>query len=126
MSLYGCVLWDFNCKQIQHFYIAWRKSIRYLLCLPYRTHSVLLPLICDDYPVHIQLCKRFVKFSKNILNHSNTIISLCGKLAILGSNSSVCSSLNYVSSTLKFNKFCLLSKTTNVSDNINKCTNEIY
>ena len=48
MPMYGCELWDFSSKYTEFFYVAWRKSIRLLWSLPYRTHCNLLPIICDD------------------------------------------------------------------------------
>ena len=45
MSLFGSVLWDFSSKHVEMFYTTWRKCIRRLLGLPYRTHNNLLHLI---------------------------------------------------------------------------------
>ena len=110
MSLYGSVLWDFTSKVMDRFYTAWRKSIRYIIRLPYRTHSVLLALIVDDLPVNVQLYKRFMKFIRNVVNHENKVIALCSKLAIHGSNSSVCKNINFLSKELKISKFQLINE----------------
>ena len=74
MSLYGSVLWNFLSKHVEMFYTTWRKCIRSLLGLPYRTHNNLLHLTCNDIPVDGQLHLRFLKFfvnnpkSGNVLN----------------------------------------------------------
>ena len=36
MSVYGSSLWDYSSKVVNTFLTAWRKSIRYLLQLPYK------------------------------------------------------------------------------------------
>ena len=51
MPLYGSQMWDLSKKSTSMFYSASRKSIRYLLDLPYRTHCSLLNFICDDIPM---------------------------------------------------------------------------
>ena len=51
MSLYGCVLWDFDCTQMNRFYVSWRKALRRLYNLSNRTHNRYIHLICKDTPV---------------------------------------------------------------------------
>ena len=62
MSVYGSSLWDNSSKTVNAFLTAWRKSIRYLLQLPYKCRSIYLPLICNDLPVDVQLHSRFLIF----------------------------------------------------------------
>ena len=50
-SLYGFLLWDISAKSINKFYISWRKCLRQLYQLPYRTHNNLLHLISKDQPI---------------------------------------------------------------------------
>ena len=59
MSVYGSSLWDYSSKTVNTFVTAWRKSIRYLLQLPYKCRSIYFPLICNDLPVDVQLHNRF-------------------------------------------------------------------
>ena len=82
MSLYGCQLWNFESVCVNKFYVAWRKCCRRLLDVPYKTHSGLVHLLCDDEDVDVQLHCRQLKVIKNCLNSENTIIRLCGQLAI--------------------------------------------
>ena len=85
MSVYGSQLWDYSLKETELFYVAWRKSIRRMLCLPQRTHCSLLPLICQDLPIDCQLHKRFLNFVHSLIHSSNTCVWLCSQLAIRGS-----------------------------------------
>ena len=74
MPIYGCQLWDFSKREVERFSTAWRKAIRFLWRLPYRTHNVLLPIICRDLSVETQLNKRFVKFFHKILHTENNFV----------------------------------------------------
>ena len=73
MSSYGSVLWDFSSKHVEMFYTTWRKCIRRLLGLPYRTHNNLLHLICNDIPVDGQLHLGFLNFFVNNLKSDNVL-----------------------------------------------------
>ena len=64
MPLYGSQLWDHGNKEINKFYVSWRKAIRKLFDLPYRTHCDLLPYICDDCPPNEQLYFRVISLCK--------------------------------------------------------------
>ena len=46
MSLYGCVVWDFDSVIINQFYVTWRNALRRLFNLSNRTHSRYIHLIC--------------------------------------------------------------------------------
>ena len=96
MSLYGCQLWNFSGKDVELFYTAWRKAIRYLWKLPYTCHSVLLHEICNDLTIEYQLHKRFFKFFYNIYHSKNDVVNLLAKIAYGGSRSAVADSLNYI------------------------------
>ena len=61
MSVYGSVLWNFENIDIQRFFTAWRKAVRSIFNLPFKTHCYLLPYICNDTNVDVQLHKRFLK-----------------------------------------------------------------
>ena len=42
MSLYGSELSNYNSKYMQEIYVAWRKTMRKLLNLHYRTHNYIV------------------------------------------------------------------------------------
>ena len=89
------------------FYTQWRICIRKLMSISPRTHGGFLPLIINDLPIEYQMFKRFLKFMYNVLNILNKCISLCGKLALSGSNSSSSKNLNLISERLKCSKYIL-------------------
>ena len=104
MPLYGCQLWDFSKPEVDRFYTAWRKAIRFIWRLPYRSHCKLLPLICGDIPVEVQLHKRFLKFFHKVITSNNDIVNFCGRLALGGSCSRTCNSLNFICAKYSMNK----------------------
>ena len=96
MSMYGCQLINLSSRCIERFYTAWRKAIRSLFRLPSRTHSRLLPYVCDDHSVETQLARRFVKFYKAISCSSNAVVGACARLVLAGSGSAVSNSLSLI------------------------------
>ena len=94
MSLYGCQLWDLESRHIDLFYVAWRKCVRRVLNINNRTHCSLLPHICSDVPINVQLINRFNKFYKSVLNSNNAFVRYCGKIAANGSRSAFSNSVN--------------------------------
>ena len=92
MSLYGCQLWDASPKFINNFLVSWRKAIRRMFKLPYRTHSCLLHLIINDLPVDGQINLRIIKFFNCMYKNKNNVMSLCGRLAANDSGSPVSNS----------------------------------
>ena len=92
MSVYGSQLWDFESKACERFYIAWRKFIRRLLNLPYKTHCSLFYLICHDLSVNVQLYFRCINFVKTCMHSKMACVRMCCNLAIEGSNSALCNS----------------------------------
>ena len=105
MSLYGCSLWDLSSPAMSIFFVAWRKCIRRLLDISPRSHSYLLHLLCDDAPVEVQIHRRFVNFMSSCYKSQNDLVALASKLAIAGSRSGACNSLNYICSLYNIDKF---------------------
>ena len=117
MSLYGCPLWDLTHKSVLHLFTTWRKCIRKISGLPSRTHCDLLPLICCDLPVPIQLYQRFMKFLHTALNSSNDCVKTCALLALNGSCSSACNNINHIAKMLNISKYKLVNQKLNVIHN---------
>ena len=42
MSLYGSELWNYNSRYAEEIFVAWRKTMRKLFGLPYRTHNYIV------------------------------------------------------------------------------------
>jgi len=96
MSVYGCPLWDFSKDNVDTFFVTWRKCIRKLMHLPYRAHCILLPFICEDKPIEYQLHNRVLKFFNNVTNSRNSILSMLGRIIIMGNTSNVGNSINFI------------------------------
>ena len=89
MSLYGSHLCDF--ENIQPLYTEWRKAVRRILKVPYRTHSKLLCHIARIIPPDVCIQQRFINFFYSGLRSSNDLVSYMFKNSIcnntrLGSN----------------------------------------
>ena len=108
---HGCQLWDLSSKDVEPFYTAWRKAVRRTYGLPSRTHCVLLPYIVNQmYTIETQIHKRFAQFAVGILKSDNMCLNLCGHLALRGSGSKFCNSLNFIAYKYNFNKMPILTK----------------
>ena len=107
MALYGCQLWNFKSVCVDKSYVAWRKCCRRLLDIPYKTHSDLVHLLWADDDVDVQLHCRQLKFIKNCLKSTNSIVRLCCQLAINGSKSVVSCSINHICYLYNLNKYNL-------------------
>ena len=62
MNLYGSQMWRYNDKTSRSFYTCWRKAIRRLYNIPYRTHHILVHHIINSYPIDVVLEKRCIKY----------------------------------------------------------------
>ena len=60
----------------------------------------MLLCICEENPFNVQFHRRFTRFLMSILSSSNSCIKLAGKLALNGSQSVVCQSINYIASEI--------------------------
>ena len=80
-SYYGCVLWSLRSRDIDRIYVTWRKIIRRLWNVPYRTHGRLLPVLLDDYSIEVQFMLRFSNFILKASQSDNSHISMCANLA---------------------------------------------
>ena len=103
-SFYGLPLIDFSHQSFQTLCTSWRKCVRHVLGLPYRTHSHLLYLICNDRPIHTQLFNRFLSFLKCVQSSSNSIVSACYELVLAGSSSKVSNSVTHLCEQFSANR----------------------
>ena len=71
MSLYGCELWNYNNRYIID-YVAWRKVIRKLFKLSYRTHNYLVCGIVEC--ITVKRDRRLTKFMHSMINSKNSTI----------------------------------------------------
>ena len=61
INLYGSQMWRYNDKTTRLFYTCWRKAIRRLYNIPYRTHNILVHPIINSYPIDVVLEKTLHK-----------------------------------------------------------------
>ena len=109
MPLYGVQLSDLSDSSTSRLFVEWRKSIRYLLHLPYRTHNALLHLICNDLPVQYQIYNRSLRFIKSLHFSHNPIVRNSFQLVLRGSCSSVSNSVSFLSSLTHVNRYNLIN-----------------
>ena len=74
LDAYGSQLWPFYNKLCDVYYCAWRKIIRKLWSLPFKTHCRFLHVINDSLPIDIILEKRCLKFIWSCINSSNQTV----------------------------------------------------
>ena len=74
MSLYGSELWNYNSRYIEEIYVAWRKTMRKLFRLPYRTHNYIVCGITED--ISIKLHRRVTKFMYSMIHSDNNTVRL--------------------------------------------------
>jgi len=61
-SLYGSVLLELDHLSIDSVCCLWRKGLRRVWDVPYRTHCNILPLLCNEHPLYDEICKRTANF----------------------------------------------------------------
>ena len=77
-----------------------------MLRLPLKTHGKLIHNIVNDSPINVQLYKRTVKFLVSC--SENELPALGPKLAINGSNSTMCQNINFICKKYNCDKYDLL------------------
>lgn len=84
-SFYGIQLCNLN--KVHKLHVAYRKNLRRLLQLPYRTHCQLIPSLADSLCTDHMFIKRFLKFAAAGLNHSFPVVKflLRNSLNLVGS-----------------------------------------
>ena len=113
MNVYGCQLWKFNGKHINTFFTAWRKAVRRIWKIPFRSHNKLVHLINVSHDISIILEKRCIKQSWKMLNSE-----LCNKI--------VKYSMHNANSTLGENVRYFMYKYNLTLDDWNQNINNIY
>ncbi len=77
-SFYGSSVWLLTSKRCYDICVAWRRVLRKLWNVPYRTHNKIIAILFNNLPLEMSLDTRFIKFSNNILNiikFSNNILN---------------------------------------------------
>jgi hypothetical protein len=95
MNMYGFQFWDMSDRCIENFHIAWRKCVRSIMELPYRTHNHLIPTTID-ISIQTQLEKRTMKYLEKMSNSMNKYLRLYKDHIIEGSMSHLSRNLLHV------------------------------
>jgi len=94
-SYYGSILWKMDSSDIQRLFISWRKVVRRIWKLPYRTHCNLLPVIMNSHNIQVQIMLRFLKCMFNIQCSANVIVNACYKHSVF-SNAAIATNRRFV------------------------------
>ena len=86
-SYYGSQLWPLWNSNFENICTKWRKAIRKIWELPYRTHCAMLPIIADAFPIEISLECKFVKFVKTTIGSHNKTVAFMANLMKSNCNS---------------------------------------
>ena len=123
-SYYGSSLWNITDKLMYVFYVTWRKAIRKVFGLPYRTHCDLLPVIAECSHIETQLLCRLVKFVNGDISSHNVQLNLLMNIAINGSLSHMSDNINHMLSKAKITRHMVKSyNINNLLDIVNKNVN---
>ena len=123
-SYYGSSLWNITDKLMSVFYVTWRKAIRKVFRLPYRTHCDLLPVIAECSHIETQLLCRLVKFVNGAISSHNVQLNLLMNIAINGSLSHMSDNINHMLSKAKITRHMVKSyNINNLLDIVNKNVN---
>ena len=119
MPLYGMSLIKFEGNDITGLFTTWRKCVRRLLNISPRTHCKFIHQIVSDAPIEHQLHKRLLKFIFMCTN--NSLSKLCVRLAINGSQSTMCYNINYICNMHSVCKYDLLKSPVRMRSNYIEC-----
>ena len=95
MNVYSSQLWAFNKTYLNKFYVAWRKAIRIIWKLPYRTHNNLLHSINLCLPIDVTLEKRSIKYIWNLINGENKLYGSIVKLSLYNNSTTLGENIRY-------------------------------
>ena len=84
-----------NLRNIERFCISWRKAIRKLWKIPYRTHNDLVYLINKCDPIVSILEKRCVNFLWNLFNSDNVLFSRICRCSVYNSDTAMGENIRY-------------------------------
>ena len=96
MPLYGSQVWNLSSSHVERFYVAWRKCVRRILNVPYRTHNNLINLIVGEMKIERTIEKRTLNFYQTLCSSKNSYVNACLKVTANGGMSSLALSLRHI------------------------------
>ena len=115
--------WDLSKPCINNLYVAWNKSVRRILKLPYCTHRHLLAPLLQCSNINIQLVYRFIKLYYNMINSTNSYIHNMAIRCRISSTSCLGANVLYIYNV--FNISVIYSSKCNVMNHINNVVNNL-
>ena len=94
-SLYGIQLCSLQKSHKLH--VTYRKALRNMWGLPYRTHCALLPCITDSLCSEHMCAKRFLNFAKSVLHHDSSVVKYIFTCALKCRNSTFNNNITHCS-----------------------------
>ena len=79
-SFYGCMLLPF--KKIDKLCVVWRKSLRVVWRLPYRTHCGIVAALSSSLCGKHMFISRFMTFAAAVMNHPTSAVSYVMRAAL--------------------------------------------
>ena len=99
MHMYGCELWDLNCKYVSEFKVTWRKIKRRIWGLPYKAHNAIIHNL--SYNIDLQFDTRMLKFVHSCLNHCNRVCKSLSSAKLHCIKSTFAATYKYLSNKYK-------------------------
>ena len=103
MSLYGSELWNYNSRYVEEIVVAWRKTMRKLFRLPYRTHNYIVCGITED--ISIKLHRRLTKFLYSMIHSDNDTVKVMTAFFISTEASFLAENFRFIMYTYKIPMF---------------------
>jgi len=81
-SFYGAELWDlYNCN-FDCIGVAWRKALKRIWSLPWRTHSNLLYALCNKWRIEDEIYRRSLLFGLRCVSSDSSVVRFVSRFGI--------------------------------------------
>ena len=95
MNIYGSQMWQFNTRFVNQFFTCWRKAIRRLWKIPFRTHNNLVHLINKSHSIDIILEKRCIKYIWKLINNEHDLYNTIVKYSLYNNSTTIGENIRY-------------------------------
>ena len=96
LNIYGRHTWRYNSNYLDTFYTTWRKAIRRVWKIPYRTHNKLVHLINKSCSINTVFEKRSIKFIWTLINSQNQLYNRIVKYSLYNCTSIIGENVRYL------------------------------
>ena len=124
-NLYGIALCDLGSSEFMQLCILWRKALRCILQLHYRTHNRLLPLISGISTMKNICYSRILKFFFTMCEFDNILLYSLVKRCLQQSVSNMGKNINMTDKCINSNTHCFYLLYSDAMDKLVNC-NEVY